>query len=432
MNKFFHKVSPQRIIAGGFALLILLGSILLMLPVSLKDGVDLSYADALYTSSSAVCVTGLVTVDPGDTFTPFGQAVILVLIQAGGLGVATIGAGIMIAAHRRVDLKGRALVKESLNLDSAKGLVLLVKRVFAVTLAIELIGAVLSFFTLKRDFGAIDGALISIFHSVASFNNSGFDIFGGGQSLSAYKDDVYFNLVTAALIFLGGIGFPVIFEAWRKRRRLKMLSLNSKAVLSVSFILIAAGTVLLCLTEKIPLLGALFTSVSARTAGFYTYPLKGFSLPGLITVMALMFIGASSGSTGGGIKTGTFFVLVQGIRASTGKRRERAFKYSIPKEAFKKASVIALLGLGIVLTGTFLMCVLEPKMALSDALFEVVSAMGTVGLTTGVTPSLGTGAKLLSIAIMYTGRLGPLTVASLLSFPKPERIRYPEGEIAVG
>ena len=148
--------------------------------------------------------------------------------------------------------------------------------------------------------------------------------------------------------------------------------------------------------------------------------------------MALMFIGASSGSTGGGIKTGTFFVLVQGIRASTGKRRERAFKYSIPKEAFKTASVIALLGLGIVLTGTFLMCVLEPKMTLSDALFEVVSAMGTVGLTTGVTPSLGTGAKLLSIAIMSTGRLGPLTVASLLSFPKPERIRYPEGEIAVG
>lgn len=432
MNKLLRKTSPQRIIAGGFAILILLGSLLLRLPVCLKDGVSLSYTDALYTSTSAVCVTGLVTVDPGDTFSPVGQTVILILIQLGGLGVATIGAGIMIAAHRRVDLKGRALVKESMNLDSAKGLVVLVKKVFAVTLIIELIGALLSFFTFIKDYDVLDSALISIFHSVATFNNSGFDIFGGGQSLSQYKDNVYFNMVTAVLIFLGGIGFPVIFEVWRKRRRLKLLSLNSKAVLWTSLSLIAAGALLLCYTEKIPILGAFFTSVSARTAGFYTYSLGDFSLPGLIVVMALMFIGASSGSTGGGIKTGTFFVLIQGIRAVSGKRSEKAFRYSVPKEAFKKAAVIALLGVGIVAVGTFFMCVAEPELTLSDALFEVVSAMGTVGLTTGITSSLGAGAKLLSIAIMYTGRLGMLTVASLLTLQKPERVRYPEGEIAVG
>lgn len=432
MNKLLRKTSPQRIIAGGFALLILLGSLLLMLPVSLKDGVSISYTDALYTSSSAVCVTGLVTVDPGDTFSPFGQTVILILIQLGGLGVATIGAGIMIAARKRVDLKGRTLVRESMNLDSAKGLVILVKKVFAVTLVIELIGALLSFFTFIKDYDVLDSALISIFHSVATFNNSGFDIFGKGQSLSAYRCDVYFNMVTAVLIFLGGIGFPVIFEVWHKRRRLKLLSLNSKAVLWTSLSLIVAGALLLWYTEDIGLLGAFFTSVSARTAGFYTYSLADFSLPGLIVVMALMFIGASSGSTGGGIKTGTFFVLIQGIRASSGKRRERAFRYSIPKGAFKKAAVIALLGVGIVLTGTFLMCAAEPELSLSDALFEVISAMGTVGLTTGITSSLGTGAKLLSVAIMYTGRLGMLTVASLLTLQKPERVRYPEGEIAVG
>ncbi|MBQ7777048.1 MAG: H(+)-transporting ATPase [Lachnospiraceae bacterium] len=429
---FLKKQPPIRIIALGFATVILLGSVLLILPCSVQEGVTLHYIDSLYTSTSAVCVTGLIAVDAGDTFTPLGQFFLALLIQIGGLGVTTVGAGIILAMGRKVDLKGRNIVKEALNLNSGKGIVTFVKSIFVTTLLFESVGALLSFLVFSKDYPPLRALGISLFHSVAAFNNSGFDILGNLQNLIPYQDDVLLNLVTCGLIFFGGIGFLVIRELWDKRFCWRRLSMHARVVISVSLVLIVVGTVLLKLTEEISWLGAFFCSVSARTAGFSTYPLGGFSTAGLLIVTVLMFIGASPGSTGGGIKTSTFFVLLQGIKSAATNRGEKAFHYAVPSDAFRKASVITFLAAFVVLSGTLLMTLMEPTLPLRDILFEVTSAFGTVGLSTGITPDLGVGSKLLSIFIMYIGRLGPLTIASLWYFTKGERVSFPEGNLVIG
>ena len=432
MNRFLHTQSPARIIAAGFALAILLGSVLLILPCSVQDGVDLQYIDALYTSTSAVCVTGLIAVDAGDTFTPLGQFFLAMLIQVGGLGVTAVGAGIIVAMGRKVDMKARSLIREAMNLDSGRGVILCVQSIFVSTVIGELAGAFLSFLVFVQDYPPLHAAGISLFHSVAAFNNSGFDILGNFQNLIPYRDDVLLNLVTCGLIFFGGIGFLVIREMWSKRLHWKKFSMHAKVVLSMSLILIVVGTLLLKATEDVTWLGALFHSVSARTAGFSTYPLGNFSNAGLLVLTVLMFVGASPGSTGGGIKTSTFLVLIKGIKSAATNQSEKAFRYAIPTTAFRKAAVITLLAAAVVVGGTWIFVVLEPDVTLMQALFEVTSAFGTVGLSTGITPDLGVGAKVLSILIMYIGRLGPLTVASLWYFTRGERVRYPEGNIAIG
>ena len=430
--KFLKKLSPGRIIALGFAATILIGSLLLMLPCSVKDGVHLRYIDSLYTSTSAVCVTGLIAVDAGDTFTAFGQFILGSLIQIGGLGVTAVGAGVILAIGKRVNFRGRNLIKEAMNLDTGKGIVKFVRDIFIVTVIFELTGALLSFTVFVRDYSPLKAAGISLFHSVAAFNNSGFDILGNFQNLIPYRNNVLLNLVTCGLIFFGGIGFLVIREVWTKRFRWRKLSMHAKVVISVSIALIISGTVLLKLTEDVTWLGAFFHSVSARTAGFSTYPLGQFSTAGLLVLTMLMFIGASPGSTGGGIKTSTFFTLLQGIKFSATNRSEKAFHYAVPRGAFRKAAVVTLLAASVVIVGTYLMIVMELSIDLRDALFEVTSAFGTVGLSTGITPDLCDGSKILSILIMYIGRLGPLTVATLWHFTKDERTSYPEGNIAIG
>lgn len=432
MLKVIKKQSPARIIALGFASVILLGSLLLILPCSVKEGVDLKYIDSLYTSTSAVCVTGLIAVDAGDTFTPLGQFFLALLIQIGGLGVTAVGAGIILMIGKKVDLKGRNLVREAMNLASGRGIVLFIKNIFVTTLIFEGIGAALSFLVFVHDYPLPKAIGISLFHSVAAFNNSGFDILGNLQNLIPYQDNVLLNMVTCGLIIFGGIGFLVIREVVNKRFRWKKFSMHTKVVLTISGILIVAGTVLIKLTEDITWLGAFFTSVSARTAGFSTFPLGEFSTAGLLIVTALMFIGASPGSTGGGIKTSTFFALLQGIKSAATGRSEKAFRYAMPRDVFQKAAVITLLAAGVVFVGTFLMTIMEPHLSLEDILFEVTSAFGTVGLSTGITPNLGVDSKLLSILIMYIGRLGPLTVASLWYFSRGERVKFPDGNIAVG
>ena len=432
MIKLLKNQSPPRIIAFGFGTLILLGSVLLMLPCSVKDGITMRYIDALYTSTSAVCVTGLICVDPGDTFTPLGQFFLAMLIHIGGLGVTTKGVGIILLIGKKVNLKGRTLIRESMNVNTGQGLIKLIYRIFKVTALFELAGAALSFIVFVQDYAVLDAIGISLFHSIASFNNAGFDILGNYQSLIPYQNNILLNLVTCVLIFFGGIGFLVIRELWTTRLHWKKLSMHSKVVLSVSTILIAIGTILLKLTEDISWLGAFFHSVSARTAGFSTYPLGNFTKSGLLLISVLMFIGASSGSTGGGIKTSTFFVLLRGMYSAATNKPETAFHYAIPKDAFKKASVIALLALGIIVSGSYLMSIFEPQLDTMDILFETVSAFGTVGLSTGITPDLTLKSKLLSILIMYIGRLGPLTVATLWYFSKGERTRYAEGNISIG
>lgn len=432
MGKFIKKQSPARIIAFGFAVVILIGSILLMLPCSIQEGIQVRYIDALYTSTSAVCVTGLIAIDAGDTFTPVGQFFLALLIQIGGLGVTAVGTGIIVVMGKRVNLKGRTLIRESLNLDSGKGLILFVKDIFLTTLIFELCGAILSFTVFIKDYPLLKAVGISLFHSVAAFNNSGFDILGNLQNLIPYRDNSMLNLVTCGLIFFGGIGFLVIRELWTKRLRWSRLSMHAKVVLCMSGVLTVLGTIMIKLTENITWLGALFHSVSARTAGFSTYSLGEFSQSGLMVIIILMFIGASPGSTGGGIKTSTLFVLLQGIKSAATNKSEKAFHYSVPKDAFRKAAVITLLALGIVFTGTYLMTMMEPEISFIDSLFEITSAFGTVGLSVGITPGLCDGSKLLSILIMYIGRLGPLTVASLWYFSKGEHVEFPMGNITIG
>ncbi len=431
-------LSPARVIALGFASVILIGSVLLILPFSVNEGVDVRYIDALYTSTSAVCVTGLIAVDVGTAFTPIGQFILAALIQIGGLGVTTVGAFIIIAVGKKINLRGRNLVKEASNLDAGKGIIKFIKSVILTTVIFELAGAALSFIVFVQDYPPLEALGISLFHSVAAFNNSGFDNLGlSGElysniNLIPYQNNLLLNLTTCGLIIFGGIGFLVIWEVINKRFRWKKFSMHTKVVISMSAILIAVGTVLIKLSEDVSWLGAFFHSVSTRTAGFSTYNLGEFSNAGLLVMIVLMFIGASPGSTGGGIKTSTLFVLIKGITAAATNKHEKGFRYAIPQDAFKKAAVIILLALGVVMTGTYLMVLMEPEIRFIDALFEVTSAFGTVGLSTGITGTLSDGSKILSIIIMYIGRLGPLTIASLWYFTKGERLEYPEGNIAIG
>lgn len=432
MIKLLRKQSPARIIALGFAFIILLGSVLLSLPCCIRDGVTVRYIDALYTAASAVCVTGLVVVDTADTFTALGQFIIGALIQIGGLGVASVGAGVIVAIGGKVNLKGRNIVREAMNFSAGKGVRRFIRNVFATTLAFEVVGAALSFPVFVRDHQPLHALGISLFHSVAAFNNAGFDILGNFQNLIPYQDNVLLNLVTICLVFFGGIGFLTIWEVGAKRCRWKRLSMHAKVALSTSVALILVGTLLLRCSEDITWMGALFQSVSARTAGFSTYSMGGFSHAGLLVMMVLMVIGASPGSTGGGIKTTTFFVLLKGVQSAATNRSEKAFHYAVPAVAFRKAAVIVLMALGVVITGTYLLVMMEPNLSFADALFEITSAFGTAGLSTGITPALGVGSKVLSIVIMYIGRLGPMTIATLWYFAKGERVRYPEGNIAIG
>lgn len=432
MKRLFRRLSPARILALGFAGLILLGSLLLSLPCCVRPGMQVSYLDILYTAVSAVCVTGLVVVDVADTFTALGQGLVGLLIQIGGLGVATVGAGVILMMGKKVSQQERTLIREAMNLDSGKGVIRFIKSVFFTTLIFEGLGTALSYPVFARNYPPLRALGVSLFHAVASFNNAGFDILGSMQNLIPYRDDVLLNLVTCLLIFFGGIGFLVIREMLEKRLRWRRFSMHTKVVLSVSLTLTAAGALLLWLTEDMSFLSALFHSVSARTAGFSTVPLGTFSNAGLLVMMLLMVIGASPGSTGGGVKTSTFFALLAGIRASATNTSEKAFHYALPREAFRKAAVIMLLALGAIGGSAFLMAAMEPELPLRDILFEMASAFGTVGLSTGITPRLSPGSKMLSMGMMFIGRLGPMTIASLWYFSRGERIHYPEGNIAIG
>ena len=440
MLNLLKKQSPARIIAMGFMLTILFGSLLLMLPFCIKEGQTLSYIDALHTSTSAVCVTGLIVKDVGTTFTPVGQTIIIILIQVGGLGISTIGAGIILAVGKKVGLKGVNIIKEGSNLSTRKGLVSFIKDIFITTVIIELVGVVLSFIVFIQDMPFLTALGMSCFHSIASFNNAGFDIMGAINpefaylNLMPYKDNLLLNFTTSILIILGGIGFLVIKDVLNSNFRWKKFSMHTKVVLSMTIILLVGGTLLLKLTEKdgITWLGAFFTSVSARTAGFSTFALSEFSVAGLFLVICLMFVGASPGSTGGGIKTTTFFALFLGIKSSATNKSEKAFHYSMPKDAYKKASVIAILSLFVIVLGTFVVSILEPQLTLTQILFEITSAFGTVGLSTGITPSLSVGSKVVNVIIMFIGRLGPLTIASLWTFSRGERYYYPQGNISIG
>lgn len=349
--KRIKQISPLRLIVLGFALVILLGALILWLPFSANDGVTVRFIDALFTSTSAVCVTGLIAIDTAYTFNGIGRFTVALLIQTGGLGVTSVGVGLMIFAHKRIGVKGRILVREAYNLSSIKGVVSLVKSILYTTLCFELVGALLSYIAFSRDYAPLRALEISLFHSVAAFNNSGFDILGGYRNLIPYQDNVLINLVTCGLIIFGGLGFYVIKEIIQVRR-FKKFSLHSKIVITMTVILLVSGTLLLKLTEDISWMGAFFFSTSARTAGFSTYNLGLFTNAGLFVLIILMFLGASPGSTGGGVKTTTTFVLVKSAYSVATNKHCSAFKRKISNEIIMKSFIIVLLSVVVVCVNT--------------------------------------------------------------------------------
>ena len=408
-----------------------MGTVLLLLPVSAQPGVSIHPVDALFTATSAVCVTGLIAIDTAEHFSVFGQTIVAFLIQIGGLGITSIGVALILLLKRKVGLKERVLVKEAMNLGSLQGVVRLVRSVLITTLCFELVGMGLSYLVFAQDYPPLSALGIAAFHSVAAFNNSGFDILGGYTNLIPYQADVLLNLTTCGLIIFGGLGFYVIREVLHKRSW-RDLSMNTKVVLSMTVTLLVGGTLLLKFTDDVTWLGAFFQSTSARTAGFSTYALGTFSTAGLFVLIMLMFIGASPGSTGGGIKTTTAFALFRSLLAFATNREPTAFRRTIHRESIHKAFTVTTLAVVVVCVMTFSISVIEPQLSFMEVMFEVVSGFATVGLSTGITPGLSDASKLLLCLTMFIGRLGPLTMVSIWIYKPASTLSYTEERLTIG
>ena len=427
------RISPGRIIALGFLSVILIGTVLLNLPVAHSGNVTVTPLDALFSATSAVCVTGLITVDTGAAYSLFGQIVIAVLLQIGGLGITTLGAGLIALMGGRLNQRENNLVKEALNYPTWDGVKPLIRAVVIMDFTIEAIGAILSFFVFIQDSPPPKALWYSVFHAIAAFNNGGFDVLGRGDSVGMYTHHVYFNLVTCALIILGGLGFFVMRELMQHKRG-QRFTLHTKAVLMLTSVLIIGGMLLVKITEGdgITWIGALFASITARTAGFATYPLSGFSNAGIIVICVLMFIGASPGSTGGGVKTTTFYAFLKSLISTSTGREARSFGRKLKDDTMHRAFIIISLGFTWVLVQTAVMSVFDPAVPIRDLLFEMVSGFSTTGLSTGITPTLSVPSKLILVLTMYVGRLGPLTIATLWKTEKQNDVSRPEEDLPIG
>lgn len=449
-NKFkghsFDLFTPARVLVFGFALVILLGAFLLTLPIATVDGQGLRFLNAYFTSTSAVCVTGLVVVDTGTTFTVFGQVVILTLIQIGGLGFMTFATLFAIILGRRVTLRERLLLQEALNQVSLEGVVRLAKYVIQVTLFIEAIGAVILAIRWSFDMSWGKALYFGIFHAVSAFNNAGFDLFGGFNSLTRYVGDPVVNLTIMLLIIIGGLGFTVLSDLYSHKG--KKMMLHTKMVLSVTGVLILAGALLVFVLEftnpktlgsldpMAKILASFFQSVTPRTAGYNTLNIGDLRSTTLLIMIVLMFIGASPGSTGGGIKTTTFASVALYVRCVFKGENSVTFKErSIPKDVIQKAVAVIFLAMILVLTVTGILTITE-KTDFLTLLFEVTSAFGTVGLTMGLTPQLSAIGKIAIIFTMFSGRVGPLTLVFALSQRRnglqQNHIKYPDEKIIIG
>lgn len=427
------KLKPRRMVVLGFLSVILAGTVLLKLPVSSSTGESISLVDSFFTSTSAVCVTGLVCIDPGTNFSVFGQVVLAVLIQIGGLGITVIGVTFFLVTHGRLGIGRQRLLKESLNLSSGKGLAGVVKAVLYVTAFFEVTGAVFSCFSFSQYYPMNKAAGISVFHSIAAFNNAGFDILGNYKSLTEHNTDVWLNLVTCGLIICGGLGFHVIYEMVRQRKPRKW-SLHTKAAVSTTIFLLAGGTLLLKGTEgaSFTWLEAFFQSVSARTAGFASVSIGDMSKAGLMVLIFLMFIGASPGSTGGGIKTTTLFVIFHKMYSTVFNKRCSAFRRGIPEQTVLKALMVFTMALGVIFISTFAVSMLEPEFRFEEILFEIVSGFSTTGLTAGITPYLGGFSKIIIAVTMFAGRLGPMTLATIWLDREIPAAVYSEEDVTIG
>ncbi|TKI56625.1 Trk family potassium uptake protein [Brevibacillus antibioticus] len=447
IKKIVEKLhlDPPKTLVLGFALIIFLGALLLTLPIATVDGLGLHWIDALFTATSATCVTGLVVVDTGTTFTTFGQLVILSLIQIGGLGFMTFATFFALIMRKKISLRERLILQESLNQMSIEGVVRLAKMIVVFTALTELIGGVLLSIRFAFDFPLPKAIYFGFFHAISNFNNAGFDLMGEFASLTAYVDDPIVTLVVCLLIILGGIGFIVVSELYDYRQT-RRLSLHTKVVLSTTGILVVAGTALIFLLEYTnpktlqPLsmmgkvLGSLYQSVTARTAGSNTLNIGDMYQSSLFLIIILMFIGASPGSTGGGIKTTTFATLIGAVVAQVkGKEDVIFFRQRILPHMVYKSLTLTMIALFIVLVMTMVLSITETTARFEMILFEVTSAFATTGLSMGLTPHLTPIGKTLIILTMFAGRLGPLTIAFALAQRKQkEYFRYPKGKITIG
>jgi trk system potassium uptake protein len=445
MKKIKNYFDPPKILVLGFATIILIGAFLLTLPIATVNGKGLSFLNALFTSTSATCVTGLVVVDTGTTFTKFGQLVILSLIQVGGLGFMTFGTLFAFLLGKRISLKERILLQESLNNLSIEGIVRLVKRIFIFTAVIEIIGSLLLSFRFAFDMPIGKAIYYGIFHAISNFNNAGFDLMGEFRSLTPYVEDPLVTLTVCTLIILGGIGFIVMNEIFEYRLT-KRFSIHTKVVLVTSFILVLSGTILILLFEygnnktlqplsvSGKILSSLFQSITPRTAGSNTLNIPDLTQPTIFLIIVLMFIGASPGSTGGGIKTTTFATLLGAVWSQIkGKEDVVFFKNRIVFETVFKALTVTVSGLFLVIIITMFLTITEKGKDFLMILFEATSAFGTVGLSMGLTPELSPIGRILIILTMFAGRVGPLTLAFAIAMKrKPDPFRYPKGKIMIG
>jgi len=443
-NKAFQekKLSPPQVLALGFLAAIAVGTILLNLPAASSIGKSIGFINALFTATSATCVTGLIVLDTGKDFSTFGQLVILILLQCGGLGIMTMSTMFAFLVGKKISLRQRLIMQESLNQFSIGGLVRLAKYILIFTAAIEITGAIILFFCWQRIYSPLQALYLAVFHSISAFCNAGFSLFS--DSLIRYKGDLAINLTFIILIILGGIGFLVLLELFQYRKN-GILSLHARLALKISFILTLIGFIMIFFIESqnISSMGnldfsekiysSIFQSITARTAGFNTIHIGSMQNATLFLMIILMFIGASPSSTGGGVKTTTFGLLILYVWSSLkGKEEIQIFKRRISQDIIVKALTVITLSLGLVIIMTTLLSYTEGEDFIK-VLFEVVSAFGTVGLSTGITSSLSIAGKIIIIITMFTGRIGPLSLAlSLIQKREPEMIRYPEEKIMVG
>ncbi|KUP23793.1 ATP synthase subunit J [Paenibacillus sp. DMB5] len=439
------RLTPPKILSLGFVLLIAVGTLLLCLPAASTSG-RISFIDALFMATSATCVTGLAVIDTGTQLTVFGQIVLLVLFQFGGLGFVTMATLITLVLNKRISLKERLLLQESMNQNSMQGIVKLIRRVLIYSLVIQLIGAMLFTVRFIMDMPAGKAVYYGLFHSVSIFNNAGFDLFGDVHGpfsgLTRYVEDPIVNITSMLLIFLGGIGFIVLSDIvdFPKRKR---LTLHSKVVLSTSAVLILIGaavffwlelnTTLKPLHAGGKLMASFLQAITPRSGGVTTIEIPLLRESTQFLMILLMFIGAAPGSTGGGIKITTFAILVVTAYSKIrGKEDIVMFRHRISKDNVYRAITMTLLSLMLVLIATMLLSVTESADFLT-VLFEAVSAFGTSGITMGLTPELTTPGKILVIILMFVGRTGPLTLAYAIKPKKnKELFRYPEGNITIG
>lgn len=442
MRRIKKHLSSAQIIILGFAAVIFTGSLLLMLPISTRDGQGAIFSDALFTATSAVCVTGLVVQDTATYWSVFGQAVIIILIQIGGMGVVTMAVAVTIFSGRKISLKQRSTMQEAISAHKVGGIVRLTGFILKMTFLFELIGAVVMSPVFCREFGLTRGIWYGIFHSISAFCNAGFDLMGRKtpfSSLTSYSGHPVVNITIMSLIVIGGIGFITWDDIKVNKYHIKKYRMQSKVVLVTTSLLIFIPALYFFFFEflNVPvgerILNSLFQAITPRTAGFNTVDLTLLSETGLAIMIILMLVGGSPGSTAGGMKTTTFAVLIS-TSVSVFSRREHTqfFGRRIMEDTVRNAATILTMYLTLFLTGGFIISRVE-GLPLMACLFETASAVGTVGLTLGITTQLGLVSQIILIILMYFGRVGGLTlVFAALSRRKGNTARLPQEKMTVG